>query len=456
VGGAWCDAGSPLSAPPDAWQADVAIDWGDAAVRLAKTLPAGDWRLLVPRPGSAPFVSDPVRVGAADEARAVVVLPDPAAGRRVRIVDALDGHPLPGARLRPWFAVVKDFAYLPGCEVAAGADGTAELPLPATPASGAAAAPQVTWSVESGTHAGEFDGGLLTARRDEVPLLIRVFPSVRIEGEAFSAPGVPATGRVVSFTSKGRVVRGVCDAAGSFRLEGVAVRKAAAEAVPLCLWTAEQSRFYAVQVEAGGTIRVSLGPREGGAPVGSVRGTLTSGGRPLAGLQVALVPLAEPRTLRYAATRADGSYSFDAVPAGPARLRIVCGDPRVSDAARVESKGPFDVGPGETVKFDFDLPGAAFRVLVCDATSGRPVAGARVTARPAGPGDAAPTFPGSVFVPGWSAFTGADGAAFLPGMLPVVPHRVEVTDAAGRTGRADAAVAGTTAAPADVRIELGR
>src|SRR5262249_7145554 len=50
--GSWSDPGSPLSAPCDAWQEDVPIEWNGTTAFLEGRLPAGLWRVAVPCPGA--------------------------------------------------------------------------------------------------------------------------------------------------------------------------------------------------------------------------------------------------------------------------------------------------------------------------------------------------------------------------------------------------------------------
>ena len=96
------------------------------------------------------------------------------------------------------------------------------------------------------------------------------------------------------------------------------------------------------------------------------------------------------------------------------------------------------------------------RVTVVEGPDGTPVPGARVTARPLDERDAPNRFPGAVFTPGWSAFTDESGVAILPGMLAVAAHRIDATDGAGRTVRADDEIPGTVAAPREIRLALAR
>ena len=450
--GTWNDAASPLHAPAAGWQIESPIEWSGSVARIGRRFASGRWRFIVPRPGALPFVSGAIDLADGDDACIVVGIEEAPASRCVRFVNSATGDPVAAADVRPWLELIKDFAYVAGSPTRTRADGCADIPLPAN----AAGHGRAVFTVESQSAAGEFDEAALLSRPEEQPLVLRILPAARIAGVAFERPGVVAAGREVSWTRKGRTVRCVCDAGGRFSLEGIALRRGPEELVPVALSIDGEAQFQAVTASAGRTVDVVLGSSDAAAAVGRLDGSVRAGGRGLAGVQVVLVQVGGGKTLRHASTAADGTFRFESVPVGGANLHVTCGDPRVSDAFRISTTSPLQIRSAETSRADYDLPDAALRVRVVAAGSRRPVAGVNVIARPEDPRDLAGRFPGSRFNPGWSANTDADGFATLVGLAPAAAHRIEVTRGAGQAAALDGCLPGTTAAPSDYVLEIGR
>jgi RNA polymerase sigma-70 factor (ECF subfamily) len=436
------------AAPRGTWSAGGLVMHGPGGASLSPAPASGVWWVVVERPGDEAHVA---RLDLGARREVTVPLRGAVDVVRLRAVDAETGAALPEAVAVPYSEIGDDRAFVNGAPRVADGHGEWEVPVPVR-ASGADGFRNATWWVSSGDDrvASVAAYELEAARGRALDVLLVRTATVR--GRAWLPSGLPAAGRTVLHTRKGRSTSTTVAADGSFVLTGVPARPPRANLMLVGDLDRMEVRMAEVDVVPGGEAEVAFGSPRGERAAGTVRGRVTAGGAPVAGVVVAV---GGDRAPALSTTDADGRFLAEGVPAGETALAVLLGVAGVADDFAIQSVRPVRVDAGRDTVFDFDLPGGALRVRVVDDATGRPVEKAYVLASPRDRAAERDRFPGFRYGPGWCAATDASGVALLPGLLPGAPHEVLAVRMGDRAeGKADSAVAGTAAAPGEVTVRV--
>jgi hypothetical protein len=432
------------------WRRPAGLEWSDGGLGVGERLSDGMWRLMVWRPDGTPFLSEPFHGGGEDDAVTVPIGTAPP--RRVRLLDAQTGAPLPGAKVRAFHEHGDDQAFLPGPVLVADGRGEVDVPAPAPPTAGSGRPP--AWWAEAEGRAGRLPS------HGDGPVEVRLERTATVAGTAHTSEGAPAIGLEVVVPDNGRVLRAVVGPDGRFRLTGVATRAPEGRADVVLLEDLGAGRIVlaSVATRPGETSEAVVGTPPSAA-ASSLEGVVTAGGRPLAGVFVTARG-ADRGPERFARTDGDGRFRMPGLSAGPARVRLYLSDPRASDDFHVSpAEGPTLVA-GETRRVEIALPGGALRVRIVDRATGAPVPGAAASARPEpDDGDARDldtrSVPGWAWRPGAAAFAGEDGTALLV-PLPSAAHAVAAQAPGYEPAEASGVLPGTRERPAEVTLRLAR
>jgi hypothetical protein len=333
--------------------------------------------------------------------------------------------------------------------VTADAHGEWLAPVPSRAAPGLRNA---TWWVFSNGRAASLASFQLEAARGG-SLDVRLPRTGTIRGKAHLPSGAPAAGLTVSTTSKGWSLSTTVGEDGSFVLEEVPTHR---KATVFLVGNVSKMEFWIQELTLapGGEAVVAFGAAKGATSTGVLRGRLTAGGVPLAGV---LLGIGKKGESGFATTDADGRWRVEGVPVGETSLFVVLGVAGIADDFSIVSKTPLRVGGGEEVVRDFDLPGGVLRVRVVDEATGKPIAKAYVLAQPTDRGVERDRFPGFAYGPGWCAATDEQGLVTLVGLVTSAPHAVLAVRPGDRAeGKADSATPGTATAPGDVTVRVKR
>lgn len=439
-----------LLKPPDSLAADLAVEWMDEGAALPAGAEAGRYRLFVLRPGCAPMLSGPVEIGGETPPHLEVPLPKAPETRRVKLLAADTGRLVVGATVIPYFEYGDDQLFVRGRPRVSDAAGEVVLPLLEDSVRGRGR--QATWWAEGDGRAAEIEPFTIARADAQTPVEVRMQKTGVVKGKAWNAAGEPAVGREVIWTGKGHSIRTTVGEDGRYRLEGIPPEGGRAFLV-LSMATADV-RSEDVRLKPGDTQELDFGTPSAAGPLGAIEGTITAGGKPLAGVYVVIDGKGDSRL--FAKTDAQGAYRLERVPLEPARIEVFFGNPMVVDDFAARPQEATTLAAGETRHLDFDVPGGAFRVTVVDDETGAPIPGAVALARPENRELGRDRFPGYTYSPGWGDRVGEDGRVFLPAMIPGESHQV----VAGADGYAEARlpgqVPGTLDNPAEVTIRLPR
>ena len=155
-------------------------------------------------------------------------------------------------------------------------------------------------------------------------------------------------------------------------------------------------------------------------------------------------------------TDADGRFRLEGIEPGERRFMLLLGDFRVSDDCGVETDGRVEVEAGQTLTYDFDLPGGRLDVVILDADTGKPIPGAAAMVRSEPRTVDRERFPGFETDLGWAEFAGKDGVVQMKDLPRNTPLKVWYR----AEGYANGERTGVMAGPADdvpkVQIKLSK
>ncbi|MFO1077211.1 MAG: sigma-70 family RNA polymerase sigma factor [Planctomycetota bacterium] len=385
------------------WTVPCTCEFADDGTTVRGLPASGRHRVLVARPGAAPFTSPAFELPLAADVAFEIALPPPTSLRTVRLVDRTSHAALANATVRIYVEFGDDRAYVPVTAVQADERGECRL-SPHVVANPSIMRPPIFWA-ETPTHAARFQ-----VKEGNDVQEVQVAPRGRVEGIAYDLDAKAAADRtVVVIASKGPATRIRCDAQGRFAADGLPATRSIA-----VLHAVDPADCIVAQasVKSGATTVLAIGSASPGA---TVTGRVTAGGAPVPGLTVMFAARGDGRSM--ATTRADGTYRLRGV-RGEGSVWLVCGDPTVSDDFGVRATEASEPAPGSAHVFDFDLPAGVVRVEVLDETTGGPVAGAAVQADPVNAAAMTERFPGFRYRPGWAERSGADGAATMRCLPP--------------------------------------
>jgi hypothetical protein len=404
----------PGFAPPSAPREEIAIATADAGggFRIEGLAP-GTYAVEVEAAGHHPVLVP--RAAVPGDALAIALEP---LGRLEGVVLLADGRPAAGAVVR---ATSPEHA----AAATAGADGAFSL-----------AAPAGSYRVEAslGEQAGAARGPVALAAGATAPgLELRLGPGATLEGEVVLASGRPAAGAeiaVLPHEARDVTARAVADAAGRFRIVGLA---AGAWDVRATAPGASPAVAPAVTLSAGAPFPLRLTLEGTGSAEGIVRDVA---GRPMAGVHVRVMqrgdgipgaPWLEARS------GFDGAWRIDGLEVGRAELVARQAGVALGEARSVR------VRAGRVGRADFFLPEAGLLVGRVRRDGGAPPAGTTVVATPMKAGL------GTLQV----ARAAADASGSYRLALPAGEYRVHA--APPGVARTD-----LRAAPAFARVDVGR
>lgn len=400
----------PPSAPPE--EIALATTDGDGAFRIEGLAP-GTYALEVEAAGHHPVLVP--RAAVPGDALAIALEP---LGRVEGVVRHADGRPAPGA-------VVHATSPEHAARATAGGDGAFALAAPA-------GSYRLTASL--GGEAGGTPGPVALATGETARgVELRLGAGATLDGEVLLPAGRPAAGAevaVLPHEAREVTARAVADAAGRFRIAGLApgawdVRVSAAGASP--------AAAPAVTLSAGSRFPLRLVLEGTGAAEGTVRDVA---GRPMAGVHVRVVqrgdgipgaPWLEARS------GFDGAWRLDGLEVGRAELVA-----RQAGVALGEARS-LRVRAGRVGRVDFFLPEAGLLVGRVRRGGDAPAAGTDVVATPMKAGL------GALQV----ARAAADATGSYRLALPAGEYRVHAVPAG--MARDD-----LRAPPAFVRVDAGR
>jgi len=409
----------------------------DRQGRFTSRLPAGTWDLQAGAPGRVATVVRGIAVGSGSgpvDLGTVVLRAGAALDGQV--VDTR-GRPVAGCHVRTLPTDMVSTRFLAagmeddGGETLSGADGGFTL------AGLAPGQPVIVHAWREGYTAATLQGVQIPA---EKPLRVILKAASRISGRIVDETGSPVSRAQVLAVPEARgpggAAAGPLDENGSFVIENVAPgRVTVAVAAPGFL----PARRKGVEIAEGkdvGDLEVVV--RKGAVVEGRV---LTSGGSPVAGAQVRVLPSREPGDpllaalgLAEATSGEDGSYRLEGVPEG---RRSLCAEP----ADRPRAVHELAVQPG-TNHLDFQLAdGREVSGRILD-TAGGPVPGAAVS------------LVSSAGV--WPAEAGADGGFLISG-VPDGTYRLEAEKAGWASARSaeEVRVAGGPVTGLELRLDRG-
>jgi RNA polymerase sigma-70 factor (ECF subfamily) len=431
------------TAPPGTWRREGRIELGEV-VRVVPRPGPGSWWASVARPGDQAWTGR-VEIDATGEV--VVPLRSRVETVRVRVLDADTGAPLPAATAVPWSEIGDDLAFVPGAAVTTDAHGEFPAPVPADAPRGSRNA---TWWVSTEDRVAAVPPYQLVAARGGT-LDVRLPRHATVRGRAFLPDGRPATGHLLTAMRKGKSASTRVAEDGSFVLRGVPADAPNARLMLIGDLSRMEVTMREVPVSPGAEVEALFGVPAGTQPTGTLRGRLTAGGRPLAGVVVLIGR--DDGTMW--TTDADGRWRADGLPPGDTHVHVLLGTVGVADDFGLVTTTPLRVDAGGETVADLDLPGGAIRVRVVDAATGAPVPRAYVLVSPVDRAEVRDRYPGWAFHPGWAAPTGADGVVTLPALVPRARHAVKAVRPSDRAeGTADVPSAGTHDAPTEVVVRI--
>ncbi|MCR9246098.1 MAG: sigma-70 family RNA polymerase sigma factor [bacterium] len=378
--------------PTEVWQQNLPLEFSEDGASISAPAGTGRFRLLVPRPHAAGYLSTPFELPSAEPLCIEVPLAPPVERRIVHFVAADTGAPLADATVTAYTEFGDDRAFLPGSVMKTDASG--DCTIATVELGGSQVIRNAVWWLETPDYAGRFSIG----EPGDV-LEVQVPKRGVITGMAYSSAGAAAAGEQIAFAcNKGPAFSAEVGADGRFVIPRVPAARGT-----LALVGGPGVRATPVSVSPGKTIEAVIGSVMVGA---SVVGRITTGGQPLAGVMTMAGSRSKDR--RFAKTAADGSFTLSDV-ASKARFAILLGDPAVSDNFTIQRSEPLDLSGGKQPALDFDLPAGMLRVQVVDASDGKPIAGVPVTAGPKNRNSQRDRFPGYTYRAGWAERTNADG-----------------------------------------------
>ena len=439
----------------DAWSLRCEPTEEAGGIVLGAVAP-GRFRLLVSRPAAAPFLSPELEHTA--DADSVVDVPLAVrATQRVRFVDAETGLPFAATAVTPWCSLPGGVAALPGAPLRTNDAGELDIPLGAT----SDTEPETTWWLETDSHCGVWPAfGPVVAREEDVPApqteVVRIGRFALVEGKAYLASGDPAAGRLVIDGDRGRLWTTRVDPDGSFllRVRGMVPGPATQESSVALVREPSMSGIVLAPItsRAGETSTVVLGrtTQQGAA---ALEGTVTAGGKPVAGVWVVLTRPEMHMPVASAETDASGGYRIEGLAPGDAlTLTWTCLDAEAAVTGIFIDLGELPaLEPGETKRLDRELPAGAFRVRVVSDRDGSPLARATVQVHAQWTDATGEHVSGAI---SFAAVTDADGRALLPGATPQARHLIQAHAAGHGQSRVDGQIPGTMSAPADVLMRL--
>ncbi len=415
---------SILTPPPgDLWTRQVAFTWHGTTLRVNNTPTDGGWRMLF-TPAQSPSVLIDIPDYTAGESRLIEVrVPHTPWLQKVRFVDADTGTPLPHSKVTPYYEYGDDEAFFAG--VSRITDSSGELLIPIPTESKGRGRPSCWW-IETDSHIGY----VTTYRFSDHPdtYIHRVARKAIIRGKAFTAEGQPAIGATVTHLRKGYARRCKVDVNGRYELIGV-FPESRAVVVLITDSTTMELQHAQAEVLPGDTIELDIGHPVDPDRFATLRGRITAGGMPIEDAMVALEARARSTVEATVGqilvrTNAKGEYILKGVPPGPAELRVILGDFRVSDSyGLVSNPKALALVGGESLIRDFALPDGFVEVQILDA-AGEPLVGIDVRAEAETPDLASDRFPGFRYRMGWGGKSDARGRVLLQGLLLGTPMRI--------------------------------
>lgn len=440
-----------LFGPAEAWQEAVELAWTGEGT-TAHATEAGLWRVFVPRPGAAPYLSPPQKLAEGEATRLEVPLPRTPRHVTVRLLDAVTGRPLGGTKVTPFHEVGDDQAFLRGPSVTADAAGDVTLPVYDAKLSGRSRG--ATWWAETKTHARSLSNFHLARQDEGVVLEWTVYPTATATGRVWLSSGEPAVGREVIWARKGRVRRTIVQEDGTYTLTGIAMSDRPARTEKLMLLEDPARGLVSggrVELRAGETTEADLG--EPASPsAAALVGWIRAGDRPLPGVFVGVKAPGGKRLI--GRTDEEGVFRFSGLKEGAAQVEVYFGDPRVVDDFAARSTEPVQLAAGTETRLDFALPEGAILLTLVRDDDGEPVVGGVGMARPADPTLEAKRFPGFSYRPGWGGRTGEDGTILLLGLVPGHVHEIEAGGEGYEKATREDVLPGTVTEPALVTVRL--